>query len=131
MELGFFVKLNSFNYTMKIYHLSTCNTCQRILKELKPLEDAELQDIKMDALTELQLEEMHQLAGSYEALFSRRARLYREKGLHEKELSEADYKALTLEHYTFLKRPVILADGDIFIGNSKKTVAAAKEALHP
>jgi arsenate reductase-like glutaredoxin family protein len=114
----------------KIYHLGTCNTCQRILKELQPLDGIELQDIKAAAITEKQLEEMHHLAGSYEALFSRRARLYREKGLHEKELSEADYKKLILEHYTFLKRPVILVEGKIFIGNSKKTVAAAREAIH-
>ncbi len=113
----------------KIYHLSTCNTCQRIIKELKPLDGVELQDIKAEAITEKQLAEMHHLVGSYQALFSKRARLYRQKGLHEKELSEADYKSLILEHYTFLKRPVILVDDKIFIGNSKKTVAAAKEAL--
>lgn len=115
----------------KIYHLGTCNTCQRILKELQPLNDVELQDIKTEAITEKQLREMHERAGSYEALFSRRAQLYRKKGLHERELSEADYKRLILEHYTFLKRPVVLTKDDIFIGNSKKTVAAAKEALHP
>ena len=114
----------------KIYHLGTCNTCQRILKELEPLNQVELQDIKSDALTEKQLLEMHAMAGSYEALFSKRARLYREKGLHEKELTETDYKKLILEHYTFVKRPVAVIDGQIFIGNSKKTVAAAKEALH-
>jgi len=113
----------------KIYHLNTCNTCQRIINELKPLDGVELQDIKAEAITQKQLEEMHDLAGSYQALFSKRARLYREKGLHEKELSEADYKSLILEHYTFLKRPVILVDDKIFIGNSKKTVSAAKEAL--
>ncbi len=115
---------------MKIYHLSTCDTCQRILKELQPLNGAELQDIKTEAITEKQLEEMYGLAGSYEALFSKRARLYRQKGLHEKELSELDYKNLILEHYTFLKRPVTIVDNQIFIGNSKKTVAAAKEAIH-
>lgn len=115
---------------MKIYHLSTCNTCQRIVKELHPLQGIALQDIKTDAITEKQLQEMRDLAGSYEALFSKRARLYRQKGLHEKELSEADYKNLLLEHYTFLKRPVIMADGQIFIGNSKKTVAAARQTLH-
>ncbi|HET8735462.1 MAG TPA: ArsC/Spx/MgsR family protein [Pricia sp.] len=115
---------------MKIYHLSTCNTCQRILKELRPLGGVAHQDIKTDAITEKQLQEMHDLAGSYEALFSKRARLYRQKGLHEKELSETDYKNLLLEHYTFLKRPVILANGQIFIGNSKKTIAAARQTLH-
>lgn len=114
----------------KIYHLSTCDTCQRILKELQPLDEFELQDIKTTTITTQQLEEMHRLSGSYEALFSKRARLYREKGLHDQALSEDDYKNLILEHYTFLKRPVILADDQIFIGNSKKVVAAAKETIH-
>lgn len=114
----------------KLYHLSTCDTCQRILREIGTLDGIELQDIKTEAITEKQLAEMHSLAGSYEALFSKRARLYRQKGLHEKQLSETEYKNLILEHYTFLKRPVVMVDGQIFIGNSKKVVAAAKEALN-
>ena len=113
----------------KIYHLSTCNTCQRILKELQPSDDVQLQDIKTDPITTEQIEEMAKLAGSYEALFSKRARLYREKGLHEKQLSESDFKNLILEHYTFLSRPVVLINDQIFVGNSKKTVEAAKQAL--
>ena len=115
----------------KIYHLSTCNTCQRILKELAPLEGVVLQDIKTEPITAAQLEEMHKLAGSYEALFSRRAMLYKERGLKDKPLSENDYKNLILEHYTFLKRPVILVGNQIFIGNAKKEVEAAKKTLHP
>jgi len=81
-------------------------------------------------MTPEQVKEMAALSGSYESLFSKRAMLYREKGLHEKELSEDDYKNLILEHYTFLKRPVVLVDGQIFVGNSKKVVQAAKEALY-
>ena len=73
---------------------------------------------------------MQKLAGSHEALFSKRARLYKERNLREKTLSEEDYKALILEHYTFLKRPVILVDDKIFVGNSKKEVAAAIETIH-
>jgi len=115
---------------LKIYHLSTCDTCQRIIKELQPLEDFELQDIKTEAMTEAQVEEMKTLAGTYEALFSKRARLFRQQGLHEKQLSESDYKKLILEHYTFLKRPVIFVDDQIFVGNSKKEVEAAKQAIH-
>ncbi|MFC4095582.1 arsenate reductase family protein [Euzebyella saccharophila] len=114
----------------KIYHLSTCDTCKRILKELEPLNGVDLQDIKVENITQEQLEEMKELAGSYEALFSKRARLYRQEGLHEKTLSEADYKEWILKHYTFLKRPVVIIDNEIFIGNSKKTVVAAKAALH-
>ncbi len=114
----------------KIYHLSSCDTCKRILKELQPLDGVVLQDIKTEAMTASQVDEMAQLAGSYEALFSKRARLYRQQGLHEKKLTEADYKTFILEHYTFLSRPVILVDDQIFVGNSKKAVAAAKEAMH-
>lgn len=114
----------------KIYHLGSCSTCQRILKELEPLNGVELQEIKTASVTSEQLEEMKNMAGSYEALFSRRAMLFRQRGLHEQQLSEDDYKNLILEHYTFLKRPVTLIDGQIFVGNSKKVVEAAKEALH-
>ena len=114
----------------KIYYLSSCDTCKRILKELDPLEGIELIDIKASPLTSQELEEMMKLAGSYEALFSKRARLYKERGLSKMELTEDQYKKLILEHYTFLKRPVILIKGKIFIGNSAKVVASAKETLH-
>jgi arsenate reductase-like glutaredoxin family protein len=113
----------------KIYYLSTCDTCQRILKELQPLDGFTLKDIKSESITTKQLEQMRELSGSYEALFSKRAKLYREKGLHEKKLTETDYKNLILEHYTFLKRPVVQVDSQIFIGNSKKVVATAREAI--
>ena len=114
----------------KIFHLSTCDTCQRILKELKPPSDFILQDIKTEAITPEQLENMANLSGSYESLFSKRARLYKERNLKEQNLTEADYKSLILEHYTFLKRPVIVIDNDIFIGNSKAVVAAAQAKIN-
>lgn len=114
----------------KIYHLSTCSTCQRIIKDLQPLVDFELQDIKTQPITKDQLEQMHSLSNSYEALFSKRAVLYRERNLKEQQLSEDDFKSLILEQYTFLKRPVIIVDDQIFIGNSKKVVEAAKKAIH-
>ena len=111
----------------KIYHLSTCKTCQRIINELADGKGFELQDIKTEPITEEQLDHMKQLAGSYEAIFTRRSRKYRAWGLHEKELGEADYRRLILEEYTFLKRPVVIIDDAIFAGNAKKTVAGAKE----
>lgn len=113
----------------KIYHLGSCSTCQRIIKELNNGDGFELQDIKVDSITPAQLEAMHAKTGSYEALFSRRAMKYRGMGLHEKTLGESDYKQLILDEYTFLKRPVIWIDGDLFVGNSKKVVAAAVERL--
>lgn len=112
-----------------VFYLSTCDTCSRILKEVDASEALEKQDIKTKPLSEVQVEQLKEKAGSYEALFSKRARLYRERDLKSKNLSEEDYKKLLLEHYTFLKRPVFLIEDEIFIGNSKKTVAAVKEAL--
>lgn len=114
----------------KIYHLATCSTCIRILKTV----DAEakgvaLQDIKSEPITAAQIDEMKALAGSYEALFSRRAMKYKSMGLAEQQLSETDYRQLILDEYTFLKRPVALVDGAIFIGNTAKTVEALAEAL--
>lgn len=113
----------------KIYHLASCSTCARIIKELNNGEGFELQNIKEDKITAKQLEAMAEKTGSYESLFSRRAMKYRGMGLHEKTLTEKDYKKLILEEYTFLKRPVIWIDEEIFVGNSKKVIAAAVAKL--
>lgn len=113
----------------KVYYLKTCSTCIRILKDLNLSSNFTLQDIKTKNITTTQLEDMKVLAGSYEALFNKRAKLYKELDLKNKPLEENDYKDYILEHYTFLKRPVIIADDCIFIGNSKKVVEAAKVKL--
>ena len=112
----------------KVYHLEKCATCQRILKELNW--DDETQEIRSEKITEKQLNEMAVLAGSYEALFSRRAIKYKTMRLKEKILNETDYKQLILEEDTFLRRPVFLIDGAIFIGNTKKTLEAVQAALN-
>jgi len=114
----------------KIYYLSSCDTCKRILNELKPLDGIELQDIKSEPITPEQLIEMRNSAGSYEALFSKRARLFNERQLKNQDLKEKDYESLILEHYTFLKRPVILVNNKIFIGNTAKVISEAKEIIH-
>ncbi|MBA3663861.1 MAG: hypothetical protein H0W61_06595 [Bacteroidetes bacterium] len=112
----------------KIYYLSSCSTCSRIITELKLKEKKFLfQDIKTEKITPEQLEEMKALEGSYEALFSRVALKY--KTLDPKPSTEKEYKKLILEEYTFLKRPVIIAGENIFVGNSKSNIEAAKLAL--
>ncbi len=114
----------------KIYHLSNCTTCQRIIAELDLNNHGfEFQDIKSEPLTEVQLDQLAQMAGSYQKLFSRRAMKYRALGLGEKDLKEVDYKKYILSEYTFLQRPVIIMGSSIFVGSAKKTIALAKEAL--
>jgi arsenate reductase len=112
----------------KVYYLSSCDTCARIIKELGLKEkNFTFQDIKTEKITASQLEDMKKLSGSYESLFSRVALKY--KTLDPKPATEAEYKKLILAEYTFLKRPVILTGGNIFVGNSKSNVQAAREAL--
>jgi arsenate reductase len=111
-----------------IFHLGTCSTCQRILKSL-PAHQLALKDIKKEAITPEELEEMKRLAGNFESLFSKRSMKYRAMGLHEKELSEEEMKDLILKEYTFLKRPVAVIKDKIFVGNSKKTTEALIQTL--
>ncbi|MGV3764932.1 MAG: arsenate reductase family protein [Chitinophagaceae bacterium] len=114
----------------KMYHLATCDTCQRIIEETGVADKKiVLQNIKVEKITPEQLDTLKEMAGSYEALFSRRATKYKEMGLKDKPLTEKDYRKLILEEYTFLKRPVTILGKQIFIGNDKKTVAALKEAV--
>lgn len=114
----------------KMYHLANCTTCQAIIKETKiGKAGVEMQNIREEKITAQQLEEMKRLAGSYEALFSRRALKYKELGLKDKQLSEEDYKNYILTEDTFLKRPVTILNKQIFVGNDKKTVEALKNAL--
>ncbi len=112
----------------KIYHLKTCNTCQRIIGELNTA-GVEMQEIKSQHITAEQLDWIKDRVGSYEELFNKRAQKYRQQGLHEKNLSEADFRELILGEYTFLKRPVIVIGDEVFVGNSKKVVEAAKQKL--
>jgi arsenate reductase len=125
-----FTKKKTKSGMKKIYYLSTCSTCTRILKEVNAeKKGVTLQDIKTEKISPKELDEMKEKAGSYEALFSRRAIKYKERGLKDKVLHEKDYRGYLLEEYTFLKRPVALIGSKIFVGNEKKTVEELKKAL--
>ena len=54
------------------------------------------QDIKEEEITVKQLEELYKLSGSYEALFSKRAKLYKEMGLKDMNLTEKDNKLIKI-----------------------------------
>jgi arsenate reductase len=114
----------------KIFCLPGCSTCKMILTDISSaISGFTMQDIKTESITETQIEEMQKLAGSYAALFSRRARKFQEMGLKDKKLGEKDFRALILEDYTFLKRPVAIVGKEIFIGSEKKVQKALKKKL--
>ena len=109
----------------RIYHLSTCSTCKKIIQEINPTADVELIDIKQTNIDEETLDWLKSKVGSYEALFSKRAIKFRELTPNQIPLNDEDFKPLLLQEYTFLKRPFIIDGEHIVIGNSKSEVAKA------
>ena len=106
----------------KIYHLKTCGTCQKILKSLPENTTFELQEIKSNPIRASELDDLAKRTGSYESLFNKRSKLYKEMGLKDANLTEKDYRQYILENYTMLIRPVIVTQTEVFAGNSPKTV---------
>ena len=113
----------------KVYYLSTCDSNKRILKELNLSKEFVKQEIKANPVNENELEKLYNYTGNYENLVNKRSRLYTSRKLSTKNLTEIDFKNLILEHYNFLKRPILINDDQIFVGNSKSVVAAALESL--
>ena len=113
----------------KVYFLKTCDTCRRILKEVNT-DGFERQEIKGNPVNISQLEEMFSLSNSYEALFNKRAKLYKSMDLKNQILIESDYKQFILDEYTYLKRPVFIIDDEIFIGNSQKVIEKLKKKIN-
>ena len=105
-----------------IYYLATCDTCRKIIKSLPNTDRLKFHDIRQHPISEQELDALYQLSGSYEALFSKKAQLYKEKDLKNKSLTELDYRQYLLEHYTFLSRPVFIISDKIYIGNSQKNI---------
>lgn len=115
--------------TNKIYYLASCDTCRKIIKSLPNSDRLQFHDIRQNPISESELDEMYALSGSYEALFSKKAQLYKSRNLKNETLSELEYKKLILEHYTFLSRPVFIIDDKIYIGNSQKNIIEVIKAL--
>ncbi len=108
-----------------VYFLSTCSTCQRILKQLNLPSDISLIDIKQTNISAEALDEIAGMAGSYERLFSKKAMKYKSLGYDKRTLSELECRHIIVEEYTFLRRPVIVYDDFFSIGNSKEEVNKA------
>ena len=119
---------NKLAQMKRIFYLSSCDTCKRILNSWNT-EGIYLQDIKTEPITPAQLDTMITLAGSVDTLFSRRARKYKQLGLKNHKLGDSEIRKLILSEYTFLKRPVLIFDDQIFIGNSPKVVKDATDAI--
>jgi arsenate reductase len=113
----------------KIYYLASCDTCRKIIKSLPKNDGLVFHDIKQNPITVEELEEMKRLSGTYEALFSRKAQLYKSLNLKNKSVTENDYRDYILQHYTFLSRPVFIINDKIYVGNNSKVIQEVQKVL--
>ena len=113
----------------KVYLLSTCTTCKRILKEVSNFGEFEVIDVKKIKLSGREIDDLAEKAGGYEAIFNKQSLKYRTLGLKNKSLSERDYRQYLTEEYTFLKRPVFVIDNNIYVGNGKSNIKMLTDYL--
>lgn len=113
----------------RIYHLSTCDTCRKILAGLNTT-GVELINIREQSITASDLDFMYGKTGSYEALFNKRAQKWKLIPDDEKPKNDLEFRGLILGEYTFLKRPAAIIGDKVFAGNDAATVNALASALN-
>ncbi len=97
---------------MRIYCLKTCDTCRKAISALKAAgHDPEIVDVRADGLSKADRKRF--LAEFGDALINRSSATWR--GLSEDEQIR-DPGALLAAHPTLMKRPVIEAEGRLYLG---------------
>jgi arsenate reductase len=116
----------------RIYHLSTCSTCKKILAGLFPkgIPDAfRVSDVKTHPISPEELDEVAGIAGSYQGLLNKQSRKYKAMDLKDTVMSEQQIRTLILSDYTLLKRPLVVYNGNVYAGNAPSTVDALARSL--
>jgi len=107
-----------------LYWLPYCTTCQKAVEYLKSRGAAirSFRDLKAQPLSEDEVRDLAAKVGGADALFSRRAMKYRQRGLHDQSLSDDDLVRLMAEEYTFVTRPVIVRGDRATAGFSARRI---------
>ena len=105
---------------MKLYGLKTCDTCR---KALKSLPDAELVDVRAQGVPGDVLDRA--LARFGDALVNTRSTTWR--GLDAAQRAQPARTLLT-DHPTLMKRPLIEAEGELYLGWTDETRKALRVA---
>lgn len=95
-----------------VYGLPHCSTCRKavVYIEEKGVPVDSYRNLKTEPLTGDEVRALAEAVGGVEKLFSRRARKYRALGLHERELTGEEMLRLMVDEYTFVTRPVVVAE---------------------
>lgn len=111
---------------IEVYGLKSCDTCRAALKALEAAgRTVEVTDIRDEGAPEAALRDWLDRAGAA-ALVNRRSTTWR--GLDDAERAKAETPegalALLVAHPTLMKRPVIVASDDLFVGWTAQAKAA-------
>ena len=66
----------------KLYYLSSCSTCKRIIKQWSFAKSIDLIDIKKTPINHKDLQELYKITNSYESLFNKRAQMLKKLNLN-------------------------------------------------
>jgi len=104
------------------YWSPNCTTCQKAKRRLERhrVSVTTFRDIKEEPLEREEVEKLVKTLGGASELFSRRAVKYREMKLNERDLSDAEMIDLMTTDYTFLKRPILVVNGQATAGYFEK-----------
>jgi arsenate reductase (glutaredoxin) len=105
-----------------LYWLPNCDTCKKAAAFLQQnnVVVTRFHNLKADKLSRTEIEELAEMVGSVESLFSRRAIKYRELGLNKREVSTNEMLDFIESDYTFIKRPVLVIGNRAISGFSEK-----------
>jgi len=111
--------------TYKLFGLKNCDTCRKALKALESSgHDVAFHDVRADGVTKAQITKWAKAAG-WETLLNMRSTTWRGLGDKDKtNITEARAIALMVAHPALIKRPVIEAGGEVYVGWPKETQTA-------
>jgi arsenate reductase len=106
-----------------LYWLPNCSTCQKAARWLdrRSVKVTTFRDIKEEPLNRAEIETLVKMLGGPADLFSKRAIKYREMKLNEREVPPAEMLDLMTDEYTFLKRPIMVINGQATAGFFEKS----------
>lgn len=105
---------------MKVFALKTCDTCRKAIRELTAAgQSVDVTDVRADGVSHQDLTRFYKAFG--DDLVNKRSTTWR--GLSEAERGRDSLDLLT-EHPTLMKRPVVEADGQLYLGWTAQTRAA-------
>ena len=102
--------------------MENCSTCQKAVRWLdrRGVKVAKFRDIKEEPLERVEVERLVKILGGADELFSKRAVKYREMKLNERAVSSEEMLELMSTEYTFLKRPILVINGQASAGYFEK-----------